>query len=625
MNELARFVPWSARERRYSLTLSDSLFIVLCQEGEAGGGRNVTTVCTDTGWVPDPEEMRCYRCAPPPDPRHGHWDCDLTADNTMVCLLQCQAGFTVSGAHIVECSGSEEGYQPDTRDSQCLRLPLVSPGMLELRSENNNSCLPPAPVPGGRWRCDRLTRTCVLDCHQGYQSPVPVVVQCCDGQHCLGWHSAAIGVGCTRNDCVVPGQRARKKLETVQFPLTNQDPSIGNESKENEDTSLENELQSGGRKSNTNQDPSLENEDPSLRDEDPSLENEFKLDQIESNENDLTSEGRDSNKNEDPSLENEDPSLRDEDTSLENVLPSEGRESNRDEDSSLENELKSEGEESNEYPGSSTHQDFESTLFPFRESDEDTLEHENGHMLPEEPESNKDHGSDDNNENDDDDDDNDTGNLREYDTFLEKDTSLENQLKSEGEESNENKDTSLENELKSEGRVSNKVRDSPLPNDLESHGKELDGNEDSILVNNDLESHGKESHGNEDSSLVSDLQSEGRDNNKDEDSPLQNDLESHGKESHGNEDSTLVSDLQSEGRDSNKDEDSPLQNDLESHGELDENEDSTLVNNNLESHGKESHGNKDPSLVNELKSEGNEDSSLQNEKNDSGMYNFLFN
>ena len=219
----------------------------------------------------------------------------------MVCLLQCQEGFTVMGPHIVECSPSEQLYQPDTKHSRCLRLPLASPGRVMI---HNNSCLPPASVPGGRWRCDSLSTTCVLDCHQGYHSSVPVVLRCCHGQHCLGWHSPTIGVGCTRTDCVDLDPQEKQRWGNSSFSLRNKEDSSGND------------LQSEGGESNENQGP------PNLN-ENPSLDNELN-EGIESNENEdpnhenneLQSDGSDSKENEDPSeggesTENDNPSHED--------------------------------------------------------------------------------------------------------------------------------------------------------------------------------------------------------------------------------------------------------------------------------------------------------------------------
>ena len=284
-----------------------------------------------------------------------------------------------------------------------------------------------------------------------------MVVRCCDGLHCLGWHSAAIGVGCTRTDCSVPGRQGhqnRREFETFKFPLKNEEGRA--ESNENEDPSLENGLQSEGRESNGDEDSSLENELKSVggevnENEDPSLENG------------LQSEGRESNRDEDPSLEN--------------GLQSEGGESNRDDDPSLENELQSEGEESNEDPdpvdGNDTHQDFESTVFPFKESDEDIEVNKQPLHKP-----NKDPRTGDD--------------LREYEEFFDKDTSLENQLKSEGKELNEigdsphedrDEDSSLENELKSEGRELNENEDPSRENGLQSEARKSNRDEDSSLQN----------------------------------------------------------------------------------------------------------------------------------------------
>ena len=103
----------------------------------------MSTVCTDTGWLPQAEDMRCYHCVLPPAPLRGHWDCDLTEDNTMVCLLQCDPAHTVSGPHIVECSAEGKKFRPSPQSSKCVPLPKSSAGFL---AEASTSCAPPAEV-----------------------------------------------------------------------------------------------------------------------------------------------------------------------------------------------------------------------------------------------------------------------------------------------------------------------------------------------------------------------------------------------------------------------------------------------------------------------------------------------
>ena len=161
----------------------------------------MTTVCTDSGWVPRPERMRCYQCSPPPDPRDGHWDCDLTQQNTMVCLLQCNPGHTLSGPHIVQCSEDSTPFTPGPASSKCVPLPrgpLVSGGVV---GAPDGPCLPPPDVPGGTWRCNPVTGECLLDCLSGHTSPAPVAARCCSHQPCHGWISTNIGIGCSRTHC----------------------------------------------------------------------------------------------------------------------------------------------------------------------------------------------------------------------------------------------------------------------------------------------------------------------------------------------------------------------------------------------------------------------------------------
>ena len=181
----------------------------------------MTTVCTDGGWVPRPERMRCYQCSPPPDPRAGHWDCDLTQQNTMVCLLQCHPGHTVSGPHIVQCQEDSSTFTPGPASSKCVPLPrgpLVSGGVVGVPG---GPCLPPPDVPGGTWRCNPVTGECLLDCLPGHSSPAPVGARCCSHQPCHGWISANIGIGCSRTQCQEDsGDNDKTKDEEEEDVLT---------------------------------------------------------------------------------------------------------------------------------------------------------------------------------------------------------------------------------------------------------------------------------------------------------------------------------------------------------------------------------------------------------------------
>jgi len=80
------------------------------------------TVCTEEGWQPDAEDMRCYGCPIPVKPRHGKWSCDTEKGGKTVCMLTCNEGYTTKGAHLIECDapkGSKK-FEPAPEDSSCV-------------------------------------------------------------------------------------------------------------------------------------------------------------------------------------------------------------------------------------------------------------------------------------------------------------------------------------------------------------------------------------------------------------------------------------------------------------------------------------------------------------------------
>ena len=63
----------------------------------------------------------------PPNPAHGKWNCDVEKSGGTVCLLECDQQFAIKGSHIIECSPTQDKFDPDPAQSVCAETLVSKP------------------------------------------------------------------------------------------------------------------------------------------------------------------------------------------------------------------------------------------------------------------------------------------------------------------------------------------------------------------------------------------------------------------------------------------------------------------------------------------------------------------